>query len=107
MAPGLRWHGRLFRIIAKGMRYFLTGLYYQAPTFEVHVARALAKQSFQPADETAEQIGPLITYGPPRQFLPHGHPEALANLIPLSPSEQELWADLLDERFGGKARPGS
>jgi hypothetical protein len=83
----------------KSGRYLLLGMYYPAPTFDMGVARALAAWSHRLAGDTTEQRDHMTTDVASHRLPPPGHPETLAQGVPLSPCERELWADALDQRY--------
>jgi hypothetical protein len=76
-------------MLVESGRYFLLGMYYQTPVFDVHVARALAAWSH---DHMTTDVAP-------HRLPPPGHPETLAKGVPLSACERELWADALGDGY--------
>jgi hypothetical protein len=88
----LRWRDGLSHFIADFGRHCLVGLCYLA--MSMYVVSDLADLPPQVIGSAARQVDQLISGDVPREFPPPGYPETLARNIPLSPAEQELWADL-------------
>lgn len=86
--------------------HILLGMYYPTPTFDMHVARALEAWSHRLAGDATEQHDDITTDVASHWRPAPGHPETLAKGVPLSPREQELWADALDERHGAGLQSG-